>query len=120
MGECFCRTGAPDARCDGHVAGLCADGPTHQPYNLGGIDAVAERWPGLPQFACFDTAFYQSRPRLAKLYALPRVLSGEGILRDGFHGLSYAHIARTLPDMIGAERAAGQVLVAHLGSGASL
>lgn len=94
--------------------------PTHQPYNLGGIDAVAERWPGVPQFACFDTAFHQTRPRLAKLYALPRALADEGILRYGFHGLSYTHIARVLPGVIGANRAAGRVLVAHLGSGASL
>jgi len=94
--------------------------PAHQPLNLDGISAVAERWPGAPQVACFDTAFHQTRPRLAMQYALPRALTDEGILRYGFHGLSYAHIAGVLPGVIGADRAAGRVLVAHLGSGASL
>lgn len=99
---------------------LCPLAPGHQPYNLLGIRAVAARWPNCPQMACFDTAFHRSRPRHAQLFALPRALSDEGILRYGFHGLSYDHIAGRLPDVLSPERAQGKVIVAHLGSGASL
>jgi acetate kinase len=99
---------------------LCPLAPGHQPYNLMGIRAVAARWPDCPQIACFDTAFHRSRPRLGQLFALPRALSDEGILRYGFHGLSYDHIAGCLPDALGPERAQGRVIVAHLGNGASL
>ena len=94
--------------------------PQHQPHNLAGITAAQDLWPGIPQVACFDTAFHHGRPRLAKLFALPRALSEEGILRYGFHGLSYAHIARLLPEIFDAKIAAGKVIVAHLGSGVSL
>ena len=93
--------------------------PAHQPYNLAGIRAVAALWPGVVQVACFDTSFHRSLPRLAQIYALPRALSDEGILRYGFHGLSYDHIARVMGGVIGAA-AQGRVIVAHLGSGASL
>jgi acetate kinase len=99
---------------------LCPLAPGHQPHNLAGIEAVAHRWPGARQIACFDTAFHRTRPRVAQLYGLPRALSDAGILRYGFHGLSYAHVAECLPDVVGAERARGRVIVAHLGSGASL
>ena len=99
---------------------LCPLAPGHQPYNLAGIEAVARHWPGTRQIACFDTAFHQSRPRVAQLYALPRALSDEGILRYGFHGLSYDHIAGCLTDVLGERLAQGRVIVAHLGSGASL
>ncbi|HMB11008.1 acetate/propionate family kinase [Saliniramus sp.] len=94
--------------------------PQHQPHNLAGIRAAEALWPGIPQVACFDTAFHHARPRLSKLFALPRALSDEGILRYGFHGLSYAHIARLLPEIFDAKTAAGKVIVAHLGSGVSL
>jgi len=94
--------------------------PQHQPHNLAGIHAAEALWAGIPQVACFDTAFHHARPRLSKLFALPRALSEEGILRYGFHGLSYAHIARLLPGTFDAQTAAGKVIVAHLGSGVSL
>lgn len=71
--------------------------PSHQPFNLAGVRAVEARWPGVPQIACFDTAFHHDRPRLARLYALPRAMAEEGILRYGFHGLSYDYIAGRLP-----------------------
>ncbi len=93
--------------------------PAHQPHNLAAIRAVAAAWPGLPQVACFDTAFHRTQPRLAQLFAIPRALSDEGLVRYGFHGLSYAHVADLLPDLAG-ERAEGRVIVAHLGHGASL
>ena len=94
--------------------------PGHQPYNLLGIRSVAARWPDCPQIACFDTAFHRTRPRHAQLFALPRDLSDEGILRYGFHGLSYDYIAGRLPEVLGEADARGRVIVAHLGSGASL
>jgi acetate kinase len=93
--------------------------PAHQPHNLAGIEAVAALFPGLPQVACFDTAFHRTAPRLAQLYPLPRRLMAEGLIRYGFHGLSYEHIARILPSCCGA-RATGKVIVAHLGNGASM
>lgn len=99
---------------------LCPLAPGHQPYNLMGIRAVAARWPDCPQIGCFDTAFHRTRPRHAQLFALPRALSDEGILRYGFHGLSYDHIAARLPEVLGPATARGRVIVAHLGSGASL
>lgn len=98
---------------------LNALAPSHQPYNLAGIHAVAEAWPAIPQIACFDTAFHRSQPRLAQLFALPRRLLDEGVVRYGFHGLSYEYIAGVLPDYLG-ERADGRVIVGHLGHGASL
>jgi acetate kinase len=93
--------------------------PLHQPYNLGAIDAVSERLPGVPQVACFDTSFHRGAPAVAELVPLPRELRDQGIQRYGFHGLSYEYIASVLPS-IAPERAAGRVVVAHLGSGASL
>lgn len=93
--------------------------PGHEPHNLAAIRAVSRVWPNLPQVACFDTAFHQTQPRLAQLFALPRELLDEGVLRYGFHGLSYEYIASVLPDVAG-ERAKGRVIVAHLGHGASL
>lgn len=101
------------------LTALCPLAPGHQPYNLAGIRAVARRWPQVRQIACFDTAFHRTRPRLAQLYALPRALSDKGILRYGFHGLSYEYIAGRLPAVIG-PGSEGRVIVAHLGSGASL
>jgi acetate kinase len=93
--------------------------PTHMPQGLTAIAAVAQRYPAVPQFACFDTAFHHSMPRVAQLYALPRALFDEGIRRYGFHGLSCEYILTTLG---GIDRAVarGRLIVAHLGNGASL
>jgi len=74
--------------------------------------------PGRSQVACFDTAFHLGNPRISRLYALPGDLAGDDLVRYGFHGLSYTHIAETLPAV--EPRAAGRVVVAHLGSGASM
>lgn len=93
--------------------------PMHQPHNLAAIRCVTASEPGLPQVACFDTSFHRTQNRLAQLFALPRTLTDEGILRYGFHGLSYEYIAGTLPAHLG-DRADGRVIVAHLGSGASM
>jgi len=93
--------------------------PLHQPHNLAAIDAIAKVAPGMPQIACFDTSFHRTRPRLARLFALPRELTDEGIIRYGFHGLSYEYIAAALPEQLGI-LADGRVIVAHLGNGASM
>ena len=93
--------------------------PSHQPHNLRPIRQLARRDPELVQVACFDTAFHRTQPRLAQLYALPREQSDDGLLRYGFHGLSYDHIARRL-DREHPKLHAGRVIVAHLGHGVSL
>ncbi len=93
--------------------------PLHQPACLDGIRTMASLDPGVPQVACFDTAFHQSMPELARRFALPDALYQEGVRRYGFHGLSYdfiaGHLARTFPTL-----AQGRVVVAHLGNGASM
>jgi acetate kinase len=93
--------------------------PLHQPFNLEAIRTIKNLWPDTPQVACFDTAFHQTQPRVARMFGLPLEYFDKGIKRYGFHGLSYEFIARVLPDYMG-EAAEGRVVVAHLGSGASL
>ncbi len=93
--------------------------PLHQPHNLAAIRAVRAHRPELPQVACFDTAFHRGHPEVADRFALPDSLYQEGVRRYGFHGLSYEYIARTLPK-VAPELAEGRVVVAHLGSGASM
>jgi acetate kinase len=93
--------------------------PLHQPYNLAAIEAVAERLPGVPQVACFDTSFHRGQPAVAEVVPLPRDIRDGGVQRYGFHGLSYEYIASVLPE-VAPEIATGRVIVAHLGSGASL
>ncbi len=94
--------------------------PLHQPHHLAAIAAIAKLHPTLPQIACFDTAFHHGQPAVATAFALPRRLTDEGIRRYGFHGLSYEYIAGDLPDVLGQAAAEGRVVVAHLGSGASM
>ena len=93
--------------------------PLHQPYNLAAIDAVFERMPDVPQIACFDTGFHSGHSQVADLIPLPRSICNSGLRRYGFHGLSYEYIASVLPE-VAPEIAKGRVIVAHLGSGASL
>jgi acetate kinase len=93
--------------------------PLHQPHNLAAIEAVFERLPDVPQVACFDTSFHRGRSAVADLVPLPREICKSGLLRYGFHGLSYEYIASILPETA-PEIAGGRVVVAHLGSGASL
>ena len=93
--------------------------PLHQPNNLAPIRAILERRPELAQVACFDTAFHRGHGALADHYALPERLYAEGVRRYGFHGLSYEYIADRLPQ-IAPDIAGGRVIVAHLGSGASM
>jgi acetate kinase len=93
--------------------------PLHQPNNLAPIKALRERAPDIPQVACFDTAFHRDHPAVADRYAIPEALHDEGVRRYGFHGLSYEYVATRLKE-IAPEIAAGRVLAAHLGSGASM
>jgi acetate kinase len=93
--------------------------PLHQPNNLGPIRTLRQRQPQLPQIACFDTAFHRSHPEIADRYALPEQFYQDGVRRYGFHGLSYEYIASQLPNMA-PDIAKGRVVVAHLGSGASM
>lgn len=102
------------------LSGLVPLAPLHQPHNLALIAALADAHPSLPQVACFDTAFHASQPEVARLFALPRALTGQGLRRYGFHGLSYEYVAGRLPELLGPQVAEGRIVVAHLGSGASL
>lgn len=93
--------------------------PLHQPHNLAPIRLLLARQPALPQVACFDTAFHRVQPPVAQAFALPREFGEKGVVRYGFHGLSYEYIASRLP-AIDARVAAGKVVVLHLGNGASM
>ncbi len=93
--------------------------PLHQPYNLAAIEAVARQRADVPQVACFDTSFHRRWPAVARLLPLPAELLRGGVERYGFHGLSYEYIASVLPQ-VAPQIAQGRVIVAHLGSGASL
>lgn len=97
----------------------CPLAPDHQPHNLAAVRAIAASRPDLIQTLSFDTAFHRSQPRLAQLYALPRKITEEGIIRYGYHGLSYAHVAARLPELF-PDTPHRRTLVLHLGSGASL
>ena len=94
--------------------------PEHMPAEIGLIEAFSEHFPNLPQVACFDTAFHQTMPRVAQLLPLPRKYDAQGVRKYGFHGLSYAYLLEELTRVAGAEAAAGRVVLAHLGNGASL
>jgi acetate kinase len=93
--------------------------PLHQPHNVAAIQAVFDRLPDVPQVACFDTGFHMGRPRVAEVIPLPREVCKSGLQRYGFHGLSYEYVASVLAELA-PEVASGRVIVAHLGSGASL
>jgi acetate kinase len=98
---------------------LVALAPLHQPHNLAPIRSLLANFPALPQVACFDTAFHRTHDAVADYYAIPHQLHAEGVRRYGFHGLSYEYVAKTLPQ-VAPETAKGRVIVAHLGSGASM
>ncbi len=93
--------------------------PLHQPHNLSPVRLLAELRPELPQVACFDTAFHRTQPWYSERFAIPREFADAGILRYGFHGLSYQYIARWLHDQR-PDLYRGRIIVAHLGNGASL
>jgi len=94
--------------------------PEHLPHELDAIDAIRRHDPALQQVACFDTMFHRQMPRVAQLYPLPKKLRDLGILRYGFHGLSYEYIMEELRREAGEEAAGGRIIIAHLGHGASM
>ena len=113
---------APECVTPGLLAaldGLTPLDPLHMLHNIAPMRAVAAARPGLPQVACFDTAFHHTLPPVARMFALPRAVADAGVRRYGFHGLSYEYIASCLP-AVSPRLASGRVIVAHLGAGASL
>ena len=106
-----------DTRVIADLEQLAPLAPLHQTHNMAAIRSLSEIAPDLPQVACFDTAFHRTQSRVAQLFALPRALLDSGVRRYGFHGLSYEFIAHKLPDYA---PEAKRVIVAHLGSGASM
>jgi acetate kinase len=93
--------------------------PLHQPHNIAGIEAAMKAFPSTPQVACFDTAFHRSHPFVSDTFALPRTYYDEGVRRYGFHGLSYEYVMRKLRS-IAPQVAREDVVIAHLGNGASM
>lgn len=101
------------------IESLISLAPLHQPHNLRVIKLMREKYPTLPQVAVFDTAFHQTMQGNATMYAIPYKLYQEGVRRYGMHGISYAYIARKLKESY-PEIADKKIIVAHIGSGASL
>jgi acetate kinase len=93
--------------------------PLHQPHNLAAIRLLADALPGVPQVACFDTAFHRTIAEVAQVYALPPRFAAAGVRRYGFHGLSYEYVASVLP-ALDERAAAGRTVVLHLGNGSSM
>ena len=93
--------------------------PLHQPYNLNLIIAIRKMHPDLHQVACFDTAFHATQPKIARAFGIPRKLSEAGVIKYGFHGLSYEYVATVLTKYFPENIANGKIVVAHLGNGAS-
>lgn len=108
-----------DAAALARIEALNPLAPLHNPPAVAVLRALAERFPGVPQVACFDTAFHRSHPAVADRFAIPDSLYREGVRRYGFHGLSYEYIAGALAWQA-PEIAQGRVVVAHLGNGASM
>jgi acetate kinase len=94
--------------------------PDHLPGEIALIEALVRAVPGVPQVACFDTAFHRTMPRVARIIAIPRRYEAVGVRRYGFHGLSYAYLMEELARVAGPKAAEGRVVLAHLGAGASL
>jgi acetate kinase len=94
--------------------------PDHLPGELAILKAFVEHFPQVPQIACFDTAFHHDLPRVAQILPIPRSYGSHGVRKYGFHGLSYAYLLEELARVAGPEAARGRLVLAHLGSGASL
>ena len=118
-GRDFTKPARVDAALIATLRTLIPLGELHEPFNILGIEAAIDAFPGVPQVACFDTAFHRAQPFVADVYGLPRSYYDEGVRRYGFHGLSYEYIARQLKK-VAPEIADGRVVVCHLGNGSSL
>jgi acetate kinase len=105
----------------GELEKFCPLAPLHQPHNLAGIAGATKAFPGIPQVACFDTAFHRTQPFVAETFALPQHFYDEGVRRYGFHGLSYEYISRRLQQHVpGGGKTPARVIICHLGNGASM
>ena len=102
-----------------YIKSLVPLAPLHQPHNIAGILAAREAWPHVQQVACFDTAFHRKHTFVDDVFALPMRFYEEGVRRYGFHGLSYEFVSGRLKE-IAPHHAAGRVVIAHLGNGASM
>jgi len=118
-GDLFRQPVWVDATVLADLLTLVALAPLHQPINLALIEGCAQEFPGVPQLACFDTAFHQQMPDVARNYALPQSLTDAGIHAYGFHGMSYEFIWSKLQSLDEAARDK-RIIIAHLGAGASL
>ena len=94
--------------------------PNHLPDAIALMEVFTAKFPQVPQIACFDTAFHSTLPRVAKLLPIPRRYEAKGVQRYGFHGLSCSFLMQELERVAGAKAAAGRVILAHLGNGASM
>ncbi len=104
----------------GELRQLSSFDPEHLPEEIMLAEAFQRRFPAVSQIACFDTEFHHDLPRVARMLAIPRRYEAQGVRRYGFHGLSYAYLIQELERVAGAKEARGRVILAHLGSGASL
>lgn len=104
----------------GELRQLSSFDPEHLPEEIMLAEAFQRRFPAVSQIACFDTEFHHDLPRVARMLAIPRRYEAQGVRRYGFHGLSYAYLIQELERVAGAKAARGRVILAHLGSGASL
>jgi acetate kinase len=118
-GAAFVEPMKVDAAVLAELDALAALAPLHQPDEIAAIRAMTDLAPGVPQVACFDTAFHHRQPRVARTFGLPRAISDRGIRRYGFHGLSYEYVVAALPHVAPALVGA-KIVVAHLGNGASM
>jgi acetate kinase len=118
-GAAFEQPALIDDAVESAIAALVPLAPLHQPHNLAGLRAARAAFPGVPQVACFDTAFHRTQPAVHQRFALPQFWHDAGVRRYGFHGLSYesvlAQLAASEPEL-----ARGRIVVAHLGNGASM
>jgi len=114
-GRYFLEPHRIDANVIQRLRELAAFAPLHVPRQIALMEAVGQHYPGLPQIACFDTAFHARIPEIARRFALPRDMWDQGVMRYGFHGLSYEYIVATLGRELGS-----RAVVAHLGNGASM
>jgi len=118
-GSTYSRPVLIDSKVMAELEALIPLAPLHEPHHIAVIRAIGAIAPNAPQIACFDTAFHRSQPALAQEFALPRELTEKGVRRYGFHGLSYEYIVSVLPE-VAPDCAAGKLVVAHLGNGASM
>lgn len=116
-GERFAGPTRIDPEILAYLDGLSVVEPSHQPFNVRGMKAIAEAFPGLPQVASFDTSFHHGMPEVAKTYAVSQKLRDAGVRHWGYHGISYDYISRQIAQ---AAPKARRVIVAHLGGGASM